>query len=346
MARRKPRIFIAGLVNFNWSLDWNAKTIAKHLNKDLFDVMAMYTYNDQTGLEGLSKVKLIKRRYPDKIWLYVSYLRGILWCDLIMVYRAKEHLKFYGLIKFLRKKTLRVLGANPFGETNDKSFKGSLFKYDFVYALTNKNRADCLSLGVPVQDSILINPMDLDAFQGKYKKRNSIKRVAFIGSNFERKRIEDFIWLAEENPEISFVIMGGNQKDLSYLSNILDGKKISNLELEGVLDRESLVRILENIDLHILPSKTEGRPKVVFECGAMGIPSIVFHGYGAQEYISHGENGFIVDNREELKKCFVELVNNPKKLQYFSINVPSMVRSYDIKFTINRYEEEIIKILC
>ena len=53
-------------------------------------------------------------------------------------------------------------------------------------------------------------------------------------------------------------------------------------------------QILKTVDLHILPSRNEGFPKVVLECAAAGIPSLLFSDYGAKEWM---EGGFVVDKK-------------------------------------------------
>ncbi|HEY9117751.1 MAG TPA: glycosyltransferase, partial [Roseivirga sp.] len=335
MQLRKTKVFIGALLNSNWSLDWNAKTIAKFINKDLFEVTSMSSYKDATGIEGLEGVKLLKRYYPDRLWIYICYLRGIFWADVVLVYRPKEHLKFYGILKMLNRKTIRVLGSSPIGELRDKSYKRSLFKYTHLFALSRTNQKACRELNIPVEDRVLPNPIDLNPFLKLFRERDCVKTIAFIGNNFAGKRIEEFIWLAQEFPQLNFQIIGGYEKDVIQLKNSLDTRNKSNIQIIGLVGRERLQELLENVDLHILPSRVEGRPKVIFECGAMGIPSIVFKGYGAEEYIINAHNGFLVDTREEMRSSLESLLNDRNLLTSMSNAVFQMVKPYNIDATIH-----------
>ena len=50
------------------------------------------------------------------------------------------------------------------------------------------------------------------------------------------------------------------------------------------------------MDLLFLPSRSEGFPKVILEAASSAIPSIVYHDYGASEWMITDENGFVVNS--------------------------------------------------
>ena len=78
--------------------------------------------------------------------------------------------------------------------------------------------------------------------------------------------------------------------------------------------------IFQQSDLMFLPSKSEGFPKVILEAASAGIPSVVYNTYGASNWMKHREDGFIVNNFDEVKGIVIELLNNSKLLQSISEN--------------------------
>ena len=304
--------------------------------------MTMYSYNNQTGTEGLDEVKLIKRRYPDKIWKYFSYLRGLAWCDVAMIYRGDEFDELYRLFRFFKVKTFRVLGMNPEGLLDSPGIS----KIDQLYALSENNLKYCRQNGVRVENTVLRNPMDLTFFlKSEVDYRKKIKNVVFIGNNFERKNLSEFIELANAFPELTFHVVGGYPKDLEYAAQS-GWYNLSNVHFHGMIDRESLYKLLLDVDLHILPSRAEGRPKTVFETGCMKIPSIVYNDYGADEYIEDTKNGFIASDKEHIKQIVKRISQDINLFSNVSENVRDMAAEYDVSQVIRKYERELANMVA
>ncbi len=67
-----------------------------------------------------------------------------------------------------------------------------------------------------------------------------------------------------------------------------------NIEvLSGWMEREQYFAILERCDLYIAPRKVEGIGQSYLEAMAMGIAVAAFDGPTMNEYIRHGENGYL-----------------------------------------------------
>ena len=99
---------------------------------------------------------------------------------------------------------------------------------------------------------------------------------------------------------------------------------------------QELNEILKTVDLHILPSRNEGFPKVVLECAAAGIPSLLFSDYGAKEWM---EGGFVVDKDEEMKQIINLLLQDPNRLRQASNQSTLLAEKYDWKHVVKRWEE-------
>ena len=105
-----------------------------------------------------------------------------------------------------------------------------------------------------------------------------------------------------------------------------------------------LITLLKNSDLHILPSKSEGFPKVTLETAAAGIPSLVYADYGADEWITHNHNGWVVNSLTEMIKIIHNLIDHPELLILNSKNAKTLAKKFDWSNIIKQWEEEIINL--
>jgi glycosyltransferase involved in cell wall biosynthesis len=82
--------------------------------------------------------------------------------------------------------------------------------------------------------------------------------------------------------------------------------------------RDDVSGVLNDLDLLVVPSRSEGMPRVILEAFSAGLPVIAFPAGGVAEVIQDGENGFLVPecSNERLAERIVELVSGaPERLQ-------------------------------
>ena len=93
------------------------------------------------------------------------------------------------------------------------------------------------------------------------------------------------------------------------------------------------------------PSRLEGFPKVVLECAAAGVPSILYNDYGADEWIISGKNGFVVKDMDEAENTIKYLIENPTSLSELSQGATELGKSYDWNIVIKEWETVIDDLL-
>ena len=98
------------------------------------------------------------------------------------------------------------------------------------------------------------------------------------------------------------------------------------------------------MDLHILPSRSEGFPKVILETAAAGIPSVLYSDYGASEWITLGENGYVVNNLSDMITIIESLHSDRNQLQKLSAGAINLAIGFDWKKKINYWEKAIEEI--
>jgi len=150
----------------------------------------------------------------------------------------------------------------------------------------------------------------LDKFIFARNKRTEIrKRLAvpentrvllFIGRLFNMKGVEDFLSVMENvstscNSQIKGVIIGDGP-----LRDSLEARAKKNLPENGViftglLSPDEIPEWIAAADIIVHPSFREGLARVLVQALAAGKPVISYDIGGANEVISDGKNGFIVN---------------------------------------------------
>lgn len=349
---KRIRVFLGGYVNCTNAQNLNCRSLAKYLDKDKFECATMILFKGNLPIEDdLNGVKLFKLYRPSRIWKYITYLRGFLWCD--VAYLPKGELwKFCArCLKFLRKKSFLTVEGVIEGSNLEKSiaFWGSkdniVPAYNYTtktYSITAYMEEKNKSLLNIKSEGVLYLGIDRSLFNISSPKHERLKNIAFIGNNIRYKGIDDYFAVAERFPDITFHIIGGG---LGYdVESEIKRHRLKNCVYHGLLNHKQLYEVLKQIDLHIFPSRSEGFPKVTLETASMGIPSIVYGDYGAAEWITTGKDGYVVNTKEEIFNIIGDLKDNPEKLKELSFNTIELGKRFDWKILIKDWEKVIEKI--
>ena len=136
------------------------------------------------------------------------------------------------------------------------------------------------------------------------------KKLVVLGAGQiqQRKGLDHFIQLAQDNPSIEFIWAGG----FSF-GKITDGyeryKKVydnppANLKFTGIIERSELAKYYNIADIFLLPSFNELFPMSILEGFNSGTPIMLrdlelYHSIIADKYIS-------TDNKEDMEKALRE----------------------------------------
>jgi glycosyltransferase involved in cell wall biosynthesis len=110
-----------------------------------------------------------------------------------------------------------------------------------------------------------------------------------------------------------------------------------------VRDNAKLSRLYQDSDVFILPSYTEGVPKVILEAMANGLPVVATSVGGIPEIIQNGLNGLLVptEDAEAICDSVYRLLNNEKLRLKMRESALETVR----KFTLEKQTENIVGVL-
>jgi glycosyltransferase involved in cell wall biosynthesis len=107
----------------------------------------------------------------------------------------------------------------------------------------------------------------------------------------------------------------GTQTDMTELAAACAGDE--RIRLAGAYRPEEIGRVLSEIDVLVLTSRSENYPLVIREALSVGIPTIASPIGGVPEIVEHGKNGLLFDPGDEdaLAAHLQTLVDEPSRLQ-------------------------------
>lgn len=158
--------------------------------------------------------------------------------------------------------------------------------------------------------SVLSLGVNLKLFNNKVDKKSHRQLILGVGTLYSAKRPEVFLEMAEKFPHADFCWYGDGPLRQSLLAETAKNG-IANLQFPGTLSPKQLADRFKEASIFILPSHSEGVPKVTQEAAACGAAVIVFGYYDAPSVID-GENGFVVWNDEQLMDRVERLISQPE----------------------------------
>lgn len=208
---------------------------------------------------------------------------------------------------------------------------------------------------------VIYNGIDLNKFKPK-KSRELRQKLGLhdndllIGAigNIRKAKGYDILLkaaakLKKNRPDCKFVVIGEGSGEL--FEDILNLKK--ELQLDDTVFfigfRNNTPMLLNNFDIFVLPSTTEGFSISTIEAMACGIPVIVTKSGGPEEIVSHQYNGLLVPPSDPvaLASSISNLSNNKSVAQRYKNNALLAVQeNFSISRVVNSYSEQYNKIIA
>ena len=340
MYKKKLKIFLGAYLNYNNAQNLNCLALEKYLDSSKFTTYALSIYSSS---KVNTKAILFHCFYPFRISSALGFLWGVIKCDIAYLPKHKSTPNWIIYIAILLGKKVFTTIENNMCDSEKESMLNSFgsrknlvnkFKYvPNIFGITQYiiDNANC---GVRLENKVLYLGVETNFFSQKLRKK--LKNIVFVGNLKKRKRVGEFLQLAEKFPGINFNIIGDGIERASLMI-----KAAKNVTFFGHLNQQEVASKFNEMDLHILPSISEGFPKVILEAASAGIPSIVYSNYGASEWIVNNENGFIVDNFEELTTTLNRIIDSEDLLSRNSDGAILLAKKFDWKIVIREWEEVI-----
>jgi len=192
-----------------------------------------------------------------------------------------------------------------------------------------------------------INSKELATFVQKRKNRLSkgaTKRakIVFIGRLVSIKKADlaiDALALLRERSTHYYLYTVGNGPSLPELRKKVHSYKIQD-SVKFITNTNNPWKHLVDADILVLPSDSEGSPKILLEAMYMGVPIVTTDWPGVEEIIKHNKNGIIVrrGSSGRIARGIEQIIENPRLREKLTRNSQSGVDKYDIGRNIKTYQ--------
>jgi glycosyltransferase involved in cell wall biosynthesis len=148
---------------------------------------------------------------------------------------------------------------------------------------------------------------------------------ACIGRVVSGKGIEFYLQaariLADQRRDVRFLMIGAHSVEEHYRPEVeaLAGKLNIGDRIIFTGQREDVPRILQEVDIVVHPSLTEGLSNVILEAMAAGIPVVATRAGGNSELVDDGRSGFLVPVRDavQIANAVTRLLDQPEMARAF-----------------------------
>lgn len=216
-------------------------------------------------------------------------------------------------------KELRSFTLNLAVNLYDKFLaKRILNSYNKILAITKWEIPILHKLGCK-KDKIVYSPNGFpeEFLKQKIKHSNRAKTIVFLGRIAPIKNLEillqAFKILLDKKYKVKLRLVGQIEKgyEFSIIKTIKELKLDKNVELPGpIYDIKKKIKILQNSDIFVLPSKREASPLALIEAMALGLLVVSSETQGGKEFVIDGKNGFRYKDKQELVEKLEYCIQN------------------------------------
>lgn len=167
-------------------------------------------------------------------------------------------------------------------------------------------------------------------------------RVIGCGSVKPRKNPQTFLQLAARYKEADFVWFGDGAMRPQLVT---EARKmgLDNIRFPGPMQPGPLADEFRNSSLFVLPSYSEGVPKVTHEAAACGLP-IVLNGFYEAPTVVHEYNGLVAWSDEELIEHVGTLIRDPDLRATMGQRSATMAKDWDWDRIAPQWEDLILRL--
>jgi glycosyltransferase involved in cell wall biosynthesis len=167
-------------------------------------------------------------------------------------------------------------------------------------------------------------------------------RIVTAGGVKANKRPQLMLALASRFPTCDFIWYGeGDMR--SALIKAAQQHGLTNVEFPGALQAAPLGEALRAADLFVMPSRSEGVPKVTQEAAACGLAQVIFGYYEAPSVVD-GVNGFVVWDDEQFFDRIGELVEDRALVETFGRTGAAMAREWDWELVARLWRKRLLEL--
>ncbi len=183
-------------------------------------------------------------------------------------------------------------------------------------------------------------------FVGRLEEKKGVNIILdSLKENGVSDLVESMVWIGT-GPLMRTIEETGTQLDMKFI-------------IHGQMSREKLFEVFQECHFLLLPSYSEGFPKVVGEAGALGVIPIVSKISSLPQFIENGQNGFLLEELDssslneimrsigtenlDLEGISKNAIQNSRQLTYdrfWEKLRPIWLKELESKMSINEFDKE------
>lgn len=138
-----------------------------------------------------------------------------------------------------------------------------------------------------IESVIIPNFIDSYLINEQKNIRENLETICFVGRVSVAKGAREIFKIAEEFPEIKFKLAGEVSEE------VISWKRLENIEFLGMMEHNKIIELLDEADIFLFPSYTEGFSLALAESMARGVPAIATD-VGANINMLENQGGIVV----------------------------------------------------
>ena len=176
-----------------------------------------------------------------------------------------------------------------------------------------ENRVCVIATPVDLEKFKVYSPADAERIKSEYRRQ---RIILYVGRLWPIKNlpllIRAFASVKNKYHDTVLLLAGAGPEKEKLEKMIMNAGINESVEFLGPVSPGKLVSYYRASDIFVLPSLSEGRPKVLAEAAAAGLPIVATNFPGADEIVKEGENGFLVpiSDAEALAEKLLKLLKD------------------------------------
>lgn len=200
----------------------------------------------------------------------------------------------------------RLINITPIAEPDLKDlYKRTFPRVNQFHAVTEHIKKQAMIYGAEEDKiKVIYSGVEVNTFE-QFRKMNysndNILKILSVGRHHWKKgynyALEAFKVLLQNNIKASYTIIGAaDSEEIIYA--VHDLKIEENVILTSKMNYNDVLKQMQNADVLVLPSVSEGLANVVIEAMSVGLPVISTNAVGMPELVRHDETGLLFENRD------------------------------------------------
>ena len=188
---------------------------------------------------------------------------------------------------------------------------------------------------------VVPNFIDVKDIVGQRKIADTVKQVIFVGHVQREKGVIEIIQAAKRFPDVQFTLVGPVHQEIEKI------ERSGNVVLLGNQTHEQVIQLLNEADVFLFPSYTEGFANALLEAMTAGLP-VIATDVGANAEMIENDGGIIipVGDSNALVSAIAELNEDPdRRLCMSNWNTKKVCDTYLLDTIMKRFMDVYIEVV-